>query len=104
MLFGRQISSFEGEVKLASDLIPKEINENNENFHGVFIRAPGIASIDGPDVKVLGTVKLPQKEEPVVVAVEQNNIMATAFHPELTDDIRWHQYFLQKLVNCKTSA
>lgn len=47
-----------------------------------------------PDVKVLGTLE----PEGTVVAVQQKNLIATAFHPELTSDTRWHEYFLDQVL------
>jgi 5'-phosphate synthase pdxT subunit len=54
---------------------------------GVFIRAPIVTQL-GPDVQVLAEI------ENKIVAVKQGNILGTSFHPELTDDIRLHQWFL----------
>jgi 5'-phosphate synthase pdxT subunit len=56
---------------------------------GVFIRAPAITEI-GLAVEVLAALP-----GPAYVAVRQNNILATAFHPELTPDTRWHALFLE---------
>ncbi|MCL5773581.1 MAG: pyridoxal 5'-phosphate synthase glutaminase subunit PdxT, partial [Firmicutes bacterium] len=61
-----------------------------EPFPGVFIRAPFIEKI-GNGVKVLA------KFEDKIVAVRKDNILATAFHPELTDDERFHQYFIDMI-------
>lgn len=82
--FGRQRDSFEAELELSILDSP---------FTGVFIRAPGIVSC-GPGVKVLSTL------EGMIIAAEQGNVLALAFHPELTDDLRIHQYFLDKVFNC----
>ena len=78
--FGRQIDSFEQDLDIAG-LEP-------EPFHAIFIRAPVVIRV-GPQVKTLAA--LPDGQ---AVAVRQGNLMATAFHPELTDDTRLHQYFL----------
>lgn len=75
-----------------------------EGIHGVFIRAPAVLSIDSKDVQILATVKIPSCEKPVIVAVAQNNFMATAFHPELTDDVEWHAYFLRKILKAQNLA
>ncbi len=56
-------------------------------YNAVFIRAPAITRV-GPDVEVLARFK------DHIVAVQQNNILGLAFHPELTNDIRIHRYFL----------
>lgn len=72
--------------------------ESDTSYHGVFIRAPAVVSVDSPKVEVLATIDWPEREEPVVVGVAQDNLMATAFHPELTEDTRWHAYFLRKIL------
>ena len=78
--FGRQIDSFEQDLDIAGiELDP---------FHAIFIRAPVVIRV-GPQVKTLAS--LPNGQ---AVAVRQGNLMATAFHPELTNDTRLHQYFL----------
>ena len=82
--FGRQRDSFEAELELSILDSP---------FTGVFIRAPGIVSC-GPGVKVLSRL------EGMIIAAEQGNVLAFAFHPELTEDLRIHQYFLDKVLNC----
>ncbi len=81
--FGRQKDSFETELKV-------EILDSP--FRGVFIRAPGIVNC-GPEVSVFSTL------DDLIVMAEQGNILALAFHPELTDDLRIHQYFLDKIFN-----
>ena len=104
--FGRQVNSFETQVKLHTKLLSSErsvINrssdcESDTSYHGVFIRAPAVVSVDSPKVEVLATIDWPEREEPVVVGVAQDNLMATAFHPELTEDTRWHAYFLRKIL------
>ncbi len=79
--FGRQIDSFEQDLNIAG-LEP-------DPFHAVFIRAPVVIRV-GPPVSVLAS--LPNG---AAVAVRQSNMMATAFHPELTRDDRLHRYFLK---------
>ena len=66
-----------------------------EEYYGIFIRAPKIISVDSPEVKVLAELD----DQGEVVAVQQGNIIATSFHPELTDDTRWHCYFLKMCMN-----
>ena len=80
-VFGSQLQSF---------IKPVEIKGFDYPLPGVFIRAPGIESV-GPGVEVLG--KLGDK----VVAVRQGHILATCFHPELTNDKRFHEYFVKML-------
>lgn len=83
--FGRQVDSFEGDV-------PIEGIEGGD-FHAVFIRAPWVEEIGG-EVRVLGRVKEGQAAGRIV-AVRQGNLLATAFHPELTGDLRVHRYFVE---------
>jgi pyridoxal 5'-phosphate synthase pdxT subunit len=78
--FGRQLDSFETGLDIPA--------LGDEPFPGVFIRAPKIESV-GRGVDVLA--KLPGGEP---VAARQGNMLVTAFHPELTDDLRFHRYFL----------
>ncbi len=79
--FGRQRESFQVKLNV------KHIGE----FEAVFIRAPAITKVS-EGVEVLATF------EDYIVAVQQDNILGLAFHPELTDDTRIHEYFL-KLAN-----
>lgn len=77
--FGRQKNSFEANVSLEKIGIPK--------FQGVFIRAPSVVDA-GKAVEVLS--KIDEK----IVAVRQGNIIGTSFHPELTEDLSLHKYFV----------
>ena len=79
--FGRQVDSFETEL-----LVP---SLGKEPFPGVFIRAPVIEKAGLP-VEILA--RLPNG---VAVAARQGKLVATAFHPELTNDLRFHRYFLE---------
>lgn len=82
--FGRQVDSFEAPVEITGVPGPQ--------FHAIFIRAPWVERV-GAGVQVLGRVT----EGPAadrIVAVRQGNLLATAFHPELTGDLRVHQYFV----------
>jgi 5'-phosphate synthase pdxT subunit len=88
--FGRQIASFETELEIP---ILNEISSQEATFPGVFIRAPLITSIAG-DARALS--KLPDGR---IVAAQQGKLLATAFHPELTDDDRVHRYFLSLINN-----
>ncbi|WP_129599633.1 pyridoxal 5'-phosphate synthase glutaminase subunit PdxT [Anaerophilus nitritogenes] len=76
--YGRQLGSF---------CIYEKIKGINKPFPMVFIRAPYIEQV-GKNVEVLAIVN------GKIVAAKQNNILVTSFHPELTDDLRMHQYFL----------
>ncbi|MGI0041506.1 MAG: pyridoxal 5'-phosphate synthase glutaminase subunit PdxT [Nitrosopumilaceae archaeon] len=77
--FGRQRDSFESEISMEKIGIPK--------FQGVFIRAPSIVET-GKNVDIIS--KFNEK----IVAVKQGNIIGTSFHPELTDDLSLHKYFV----------
>ena len=86
--FGRQLDSFEAELIVpALDAIAKP-QEKGKPFPGVFIRAPIIEGV-GQGVEVLATL-----EDGTIVAARERNLLATAFHPELTVDNRFHRYFL----------
>jgi 5'-phosphate synthase pdxT subunit len=78
--FGRQIDSFEQDLSVAG--------LQGGPFHAIFIRAPIITWV-AEGVKVLAVVG-----EDTPVAVQQDRMMATAFHPELTNDTRIHRHFL----------
>ena len=82
--FGRQIDSFEENLKF------KGIKED---FPAVFIRAPIVISTSD-DVEILSVV---EQRNGMPVAVRQNNLLATSFHPELTNDSRIHKYFLSMI-------
>ncbi len=77
--FGRQVRSFEADVRLAGDEIP---------LRGVFIRAPRIRDA-GAGVEVLGEL------DGEAVLVRDGRLLLASFHPELTDDLRVHELFLQ---------
>ena len=91
--FGRQIASFETDLDIPA---LESISHELKPFHGVFIRAPLITSVEG-DGKILSS--LPDGR---VVAAQQGHLLATAFHPELTEDDRVHRYFVQ-LASKKTT-
>lgn len=78
--YGRQVDSFEVELPVPQDLGLTPIM-------AVFIRAPYIERV-GPEVTVLSTF------QDKIVLARQGNLLAAAFHPELTEDYRLHQYFL----------
>lgn len=78
--FGRQVDSFEADLEVPALGKPP--------FHAVFIRAPLIERV-GTEVEVLARL-----EDGAVVAARQGNLLATAFHPELTEDDRFHRYFM----------
>jgi pyridoxal 5'-phosphate synthase pdxT subunit len=91
--FGRQNQSFE--VLLDAPVL------GDAPFRAVFIRAPAILET-GPTVQLLAGA--PGRGEQVIVAVRQGPILATAFHPELTNDARWHRLFLDVVEACGQEA
>lgn len=92
--YGRQIASFEIELDIPA---LKIVSDNPAPFNGVFIRAPLISSV-GKEAETLAA--LPDGS---VAAAQQGHLLATAFHPELTDDDRIHRYFLY-LIHQKTRS
>lgn len=82
--FGRQVDSFEQDLDV--------VGFEKTPFHGVFIRAPVIVRV-GKDVDVLASLS-----DGRPVAVQQTNLLATAFHPELTKDDRFHRLFLDLIT------
>lgn len=85
--FGSQLDSFETNLKIP------ELGE--PAVHAVFIRAPVVEEIGA------GVTSLAELDDGRIVAVEQGNLLGTAFHPEVTNDLRFHSYFLNKV---RTSA
>jgi len=81
--FGSQLDSFE------TDLAIPELGD--PPVHAVFIRAPIVESA-GPGVTTLAAL-----DDGRMVAVEQGNLLGTSFHPEMTGDTRFHEYFLDKV-------
>jgi 5'-phosphate synthase pdxT subunit len=77
--YGRQVASFEADVELEGEVEP---------LRGVFIRAPRVEDA-GPDVQVLGELE----GEPVLL--REGRFLVASFHPELTDDTRVHERFLE---------
>ncbi|WP_131746442.1 pyridoxal 5'-phosphate synthase glutaminase subunit PdxT [Frankia sp. Cppng1_Ct_nod] len=84
--FGRQVDSFEAELDLAGVA--------GGPVRAVFIRAPWVEKV-GDEVEVLGRVG------DRTVAVRQDNVLATAFHPELTGDTRMHELFVDIVESAK---
>jgi 5'-phosphate synthase pdxT subunit len=85
--FGSQLDSFETNLDIP------ELGE--PAVHAVFIRAPAVEEIGA------GVTSLAALDDGRIVAVEQGNLLGTAFHPEVTNDFRFHSYFLNKV---RTSA
>ena len=78
--YGRQVDSFEADIPVPVLSEP--------SFRAIFIRAPRILNT-GPNITVLAT-----HPDGGVVAAQEGRMLVTAFHPELTDDVRFHQHFL----------
>ena len=85
--FGRQVDSFERDITLGG--VGADTGVTDGPFRAVFIRAPWVEQI-GPGVAILGTDLGTGR----IVAVRQGQLLATAFHPELTPDRRIHQLFV----------
>ncbi len=80
--FGRQVDSFEGDI---------DFEGLDGPVHAVFIRAPWVERV-GPDVRVLG------RAGDHIVAVREDKMLATAFHPEMTGDRRIHRLFVDMVT------
>src|SRR5574340_643003 len=83
--FGRQVDSFEADLDVPE---LKAVTANQKPYHAIFIRAPIIESVSGT-ARVLATTS-----DKRIVAAQQGHLLATSFHPELTGDPRFHEYFL----------
>lgn len=79
--FGSQVDSFETDLRISK--------MGEAPFHAVFIRAPIITDA-GPAAEVLARL-----DDGTIVAAQQGNLLATSFHPELTEDERMHRYFVE---------
>jgi len=80
--YGRQADSFEEYISLEFD--------SKKQFKAIFIRAPGIISA-GPEVDILSRINNN------IILARQKNVLVSTFHPELQDDIRVHEYFLEMI-------
>jgi 5'-phosphate synthase pdxT subunit len=83
--FGRQVDSFETDLEI-DEL--KKATGTKRAYHAVFIRAPLIESVHG-NAKILSAL-----EDGRIVAAQEGHLLATSFHPELTSDTRFHEYFI----------
>jgi 5'-phosphate synthase pdxT subunit len=81
--FGRQVDSFETDLTVSCF--------GDSTFHGIFIRAPIITKVE-PEVEILSCLN------GNAVAVRQGRNLACSFHPELTDDLRFHRYFIDLIT------
>jgi len=86
--YGRQVNSFEVDVK-----IPEL---GSKSFRTVFIRAPVIE-------KVWGKTKVWAKHKNKIIGAKKDNVLALTFHPELTNDLRIHEYFIKTILKVPTS-
>ena len=84
--FGRQVDSFEIDLDIPA---LKQVDASGKPYHAVFIRAPLIEAVHG------SAVALSALPDGRIVAAQQGKLLATSFHPELTRDKRFHQYFLE---------
>ena len=84
--FGRQVDSFEIDLDIPA---LKTVDQSEQPYHAIFIRAPLIEEVSGT-AQVLAC--LPDER---IVAARQGKLLATSFHPELTEDDRFHRYFLE---------
>ncbi len=89
--FGRQVDSFETNLDVAV------LEDGTQRpFPAVFIRAPRLLAVKA-DAEVIASL-----EDGTAVAAQQNNWLVTSFHPELTGDPRFHQYFLELVKSSQT--
>ena len=118
--YGRQIESFIADVSLPFvEKTRPDMPSSSDTFRGVFIRAPVVEEIISTSqhrpVEVLGRLQRPNGRETTsqggesrgqdagdIVAVRQGNVFATSFHPELTDDIRIHVWWLRQVFESKS--
>jgi pyridoxal 5'-phosphate synthase pdxT subunit len=84
--FGRQVDSFEIDLDVPA---LRQVDPSGKPYHAVFIRAPLIQEVYSP-AEVLA--RLPDGR---IVAARQGRLLATSFHPELTEDDRFHRYFME---------
>ncbi len=89
--FGRQVNSFEVDLQVPA---LKQVQADNPPYHAVFIRAPLIESVSG------SAQPLAQLPDGRIVAAQQGHFLVTSFHPELTQDDRFHRYFTWLARSC----
>ena len=87
--FGRQKESFIEEIEMSCPFLSEQTPKNHCHFPAVFIRAPQVIQI-GKNVKILAQYK------GQIVAVQEKNMVATAFHPELTENLLFHEWLYKK--------
>jgi len=86
--FGRQVDSFETDLQVPALDAVSQVEERGRPFRAVFIRAPYIESVGR------GVESIAHLSEGPIVAARQGCLLATAFHPELSSDTRFHRFFL----------
>jgi 5'-phosphate synthase pdxT subunit len=89
--YGRQAESFIGTIKLSNSKLETRNSRLSDEVEGVFIRAPKIVAVD-PAVEVIARC------DGNIVAAKQGNMIATTFHPELTSDTGFHNYFCELVM------
>jgi pyridoxal 5'-phosphate synthase pdxT subunit len=100
--FGRQVDSFEGDLTFSGVVAGDGGGVGPGPVRGVFIRAPWVEQV-GPDVEVLARVEYGPAAGRIV-AVRQGNLLATAFHPEMTADARVHRAFVEMVRQSKRAS
>ncbi len=88
--FGRQVDSFEIDLDIP---VLQQVDGSNLAYHAIFIRAPLIEAVQG---NAQALAALPDGR---IVAAQQGCLLATSFHPELTPDPRFHQYFISLILS-----
>ncbi|RKP07754.1 glutamine amidotransferase subunit pdxT [Thamnocephalis sphaerospora] len=97
--FGSQVDSFQIELQEPVEVL-SEGDKGSAGFPALFIRAPVVEKV-GEDVKVLTWLPRTSGESSEAVAVRHGDILACAFHPELTGDDRWHRYFVRMVADAR---
>jgi len=95
--FGTQLQSFQTELEINADELG-----GSPTCTAMFIRAPSILEVHDDTVEVLATLPQALSPNPLesgdsIVAARQGTILVTAFHPELTEDLRWHEVFVRSV-------
>lgn len=90
--FGRQVDSFEIDLDIP---VLETVDPDRKPYHAVFIRAPLILEVRSPAEVLSRLPSNPEKGSGRIVAARQGRLLATSFHPELTDDDRFHRYFVE---------
>jgi 5'-phosphate synthase pdxT subunit len=88
--FGSQLNSFIKSLEYPT------LFKKNGYFDAIFIRGPVIQKID-KNIQILSKL-----DNDIIIAVQQNNVLGTSFHPELTNDYSWHEYFIKLIENKST--